>query len=695
MPNFSLSLFFLFLGLLSPCSPTLTLLRVTLSDPAINSVGTHTWSVTYSNSIGRSEFSLNFPSCVTPQPNVFVTHSTSTTNVTAIGANSITFTLSPSVAATSYTFGVGNVKNCFRALTTKSFSIFNKEDNLLESFPSMVSVIYSEGLISGCQLSYLGFTGDVPSTLKLDFRIQNPVVSGFSLRLQYPVYFSSSLELTSYNNPSAVPNYALGCQLSRNGAVLGTSVNAVITFSNKSILCPFVLPGGVSIATSDSLALSLLNVTNPKTSTLYAGNTDFILTTLDSAWFTYDKSAACLVSPVPVAQFQATFSQTQVVNSGMYPMQLATGSFVPVPVSKNDKILLRYSTGEIVSCSGRIFVDKSSGLSPIIFSEQSTNINMAKLYLSNGSSDANNTLSIEFEGCSFSMPSSTTPIDFTLVFSGTGTTVGTYDDYMQVNAQLVPLSSTLLASQVDLSLSVASIGDLSTYTFGIRTGQPLSQTPNVLIDFPAQVIIATAIATLSSCNVMVGSLGIGSRSCVFVAPNSILVSLTYTAPIPSGTRLQVSLHNIQNPSSPSSVNGFNIRTYYTSSEPLGLVEVGSNVIASQLYVARKVYPQVLANNYTVYTSGTQVTIVYPVGVDLPAGSTCTLTFTSVLKNIAFQSVNSTLVTLSTNNGVAFQFSLAAIPSGTNIAFVFSCLTPASTGIYSVVDILTTAGGLEY
>lgn len=335
-----------------------------------------------------------------------------TASITTILANTIDFTLASALTATNYVFVVGNVKNCFRAISTKSFFVYNREDSLVETPLSMIIVKYIEGTLTNCQLNFLGSTGSVPSNLHIDFKIQNSVQgSTFQVRVQYPTYFSSSLQVSSYNNINNSPYFVAECQLSSNGTLLSAnSVSASITFVNKSLLCPFVLPSGTTISPSDSLRLTLTNILNPKTTSIYASNTDFILTTLDGSWFSYDKSSACTPNVVALSQINAAFSQSQLINGNMYPILLATTSLVPIAVDRNDRILLRYTKGQIVNCSGRIFVDKSSGSSPMVFNEQPTNINQAKLYLSDGSSDANNTLTIEFEGCSFSMPPSTLPV---------------------------------------------------------------------------------------------------------------------------------------------------------------------------------------------------------------------------------------------------------------------------------------------
>lgn len=53
MHKLSLSSFFLFYLSLKLCFATLTQLTVTIGDSTINSISTHTWSITYNNSISR------------------------------------------------------------------------------------------------------------------------------------------------------------------------------------------------------------------------------------------------------------------------------------------------------------------------------------------------------------------------------------------------------------------------------------------------------------------------------------------------------------------------------------------------------------------------------------------------------------------------------------------------------------------
>lgn len=112
-------------------------------------------------------------------------------------------------------------------------------------------------------------------------------------------------------------------------------------------------------------------------------------------------------------------------------------------------------------------------------------------------------------------------------------------------------------------------------------------------------------------------------------------------------------------------------------------------------MARKIYPQIANNSFTVYTENTIVTILYPVGVDLPSGSVTTLAFTNELKNLAFVDAIPSSVALSRNSSIVFEFILPSIAAGTTITFTFSCLTPQKTGIYSIVEILTKAATQEY
>lgn len=143
-----LSILILFVSLfLSPSYCVLIQLRVNLNDTIINSISTHTWTLNYSNSLNRQEFTLNFPTCVVIQPNTFVTFQGSSAHTinsnTSIPSSSINFTLAAAFLGTSYTFAINNVRNCFRTSSFRNFTVFSKADNLLEGFPTMTSVIYT------------------------------------------------------------------------------------------------------------------------------------------------------------------------------------------------------------------------------------------------------------------------------------------------------------------------------------------------------------------------------------------------------------------------------------------------------------------------------------------------------------------------------------------------------------------------
>lgn len=90
--------------------------------------------------------------------------------------------------------------------------------------------------------------------------------------------------------------------------------------------------------------------------------------------------------------------------------------------------------------------------------------------------------------------------------------------------------------------------------------------PRIIIDFPVDINIGY----ISSCDVSVNNSGIGSRSCAVLAqpvayPNIVEVNITSLVAISVNSKLTISLHNITNPSSPTTeITGFVITTYHTS-----------------------------------------------------------------------------------------------------------------------------------
>ena len=72
------------------------------------------------------------------------------------------------------------------------------------------------------------------------------------------------------------------------------------------------------------------------------------------------------------------------------------------------------------------------------------------------------------------MPVSATPYTISLTFSGTNTANIVYDTYMKINLFVYPQATILQKSQVNLTLSMKTIGDISTYTFDILIKQALS-----------------------------------------------------------------------------------------------------------------------------------------------------------------------------------------------------------------------------
>ena len=84
----------------------------------------------------------------------------------------------------------------------------------------------------------------------------------------------------------------------------------------------------------------------------------------------------------------------------------------------------------------------------------------------------------------------------------------------------------------------------------------------------------------------------------------------------------------------------------------------------------------MGTNFTVYTSGTSITISYSTGVDIVNGSITTLTFTGNLNQLA-----NFVPAPTSQSGTTYQFIMPNTPLNTNIQFSFTCLTPNKTGIY--------------
>ena len=142
----------------------------------------------------------------------------------------------------------------------------------------------------------------------------------------------------------------------------------------------------------------------------------------------------------------------------MSPIQLNTVNTVPIRIARNDQLIVTYTNGIFSNCAPRILVDKSGGISAVTFIQQATSLSQTLIYNSNGSSILNNTMSIEFSDCLLRMPTSTLPLVFSLVFGAATGTVGIYDNYMQINANIMPTYYTMNALQVRTVLSDPAIG---------------------------------------------------------------------------------------------------------------------------------------------------------------------------------------------------------------------------------------------
>jgi|688.fasta_scaffold239750_3 hypothetical protein len=127
---------------------------------------------------------------------------------------------------------------------------------------------------------------------------------------------------------------------------------------------------------------------------MYATNTDFSISTYDMNGNLYDRSAFCVLNPVPIAQYTGNFTQTTYINSVLSPLQIFTTSNIPIRIARNDQLLVQYNLGLVDSCSTRIFVDKSLGSSPITFVLQQPTLSQTLIFISNGSSILNNPITI-------------------------------------------------------------------------------------------------------------------------------------------------------------------------------------------------------------------------------------------------------------------------------------------------------------
>lgn len=301
--------------LISNAFCSLNLLRVILNNSAINAVSTHTWTVNFTTTTSRSEFTLYFPACVSFQPSTNVMYSGVTLTNISFGAPSISLNLSSPVTSSMFVFTVNNVNNCFYAAAFRNLVVYTPQDGNL-SFPTMSPLNYIQGSILSCSLKFDYETGAAPSSVNISFKIQNAVRGNvFRAMLRWPVYFSSITYLTWYNNPTNSPLYNLACNLLINDTIIAANeVLASITFSNKTLFCNFdnLL---TTISSSDNLILKLDGITNPTTSTIYASTTDFILTTLDASWNIYDQSLMCTPLPVTIAHYNATFFGSQIINN--------------------------------------------------------------------------------------------------------------------------------------------------------------------------------------------------------------------------------------------------------------------------------------------------------------------------------------------------------------------------------------------
>lgn len=401
------------------------------------------------------------------------------------------------------------------------------------------------GIISGCQLYFDGYTGDIQSTLHIPFKIQNNVVgSTFAVNLQYSsTYFSSSIFLTSYNSAANLPI----CGLSINGSSVVSNIPA--SLGTQALTCSFSIPIPTS---ADNLTLLISNIANPITSTIYVSSSSFIITTQDNLGFGYDTSSICVPQPVALSQFTTQFKSYGIVNAQLFPVQAVSDKYIGLRLATNDNISITFTAGSFSDCSSSISISRSSstGAIPTKLIQGTSNNPMILLYQSNGTNLNNYTMTIDFSPCAFNMPPSTIPISFTYLFSGTDSGKINYDNYMQLSGTLVPVPYTMQQSQVSLTLSSYVIGDLSSYTFNIKTFQPLTQSPSIIIDFPSQIDVSLSNATLSSCTISINNLGVGSKTCEFIPPNSICINVTSSNSISSSSDISITINNIVNPSNP-------------------------------------------------------------------------------------------------------------------------------------------------
>lgn len=117
--------------LISNAFCSLNLLRVLLNNSAINAVSTHTWTVNFTTTTSRSEFTLYFPTCVSFQPTANVMYSGVTLTNISFGASSLNLTLSSPVTSSMFVFTVNNVNNCFHAASFRNLVVYTPQDGNL------------------------------------------------------------------------------------------------------------------------------------------------------------------------------------------------------------------------------------------------------------------------------------------------------------------------------------------------------------------------------------------------------------------------------------------------------------------------------------------------------------------------------------------------------------------------------------
>lgn len=215
-------------------------------------------------------------------------------------------------------------------------------------------------------------------------------------------------------------------------------------------------------------------------------------------------------------------------------------------------VTIDYTGLQLISCSNSFVISRSQ---PIYCTYLSVGVNTRSYTIGTTNTYYSNAPTLSLD-CTIVMPSSQAPVVVSYTFTRNSS------PYLVLKATLTAVAVIIPPSAVGIITASTEMAATTTYTFTITIGNPLGQTPKIVLTLPSDITSTNFIA--NTCTVSLNTVPATTPTCSLL---SNTLSITLTAPsstISSSTIISIVIPNLTNPPTPQNYT-FGIQTYYSSS----------------------------------------------------------------------------------------------------------------------------------